>query len=129
MGATGLEHPHKPPKDSRDARGGGNKSGNNGEDGRAEAAPDASVDPELAAVVAAWAELPYAVRAGIGDETRNAVRRKPVAAVDVHAKVRKRFLRPALAFHGGEGAAHKEARAEQQHERQRQLPHEQTVGQ
>ncbi|MBX3359908.1 MAG: hypothetical protein KF912_08010 [Phycisphaeraceae bacterium] len=71
MGATGLE----PSRDSGGKAGGslsgGNKSGNNRPDSSAPAhlpptpVPAKPTDPELAAVVAAWPDLPPAIRAGV----------------------------------------------------------------
>lgn len=68
MPAEGLEHPANPAGNSRVPDSGGSKSGNNG-GGFGPATPPATptlpTDPELAAVVAAWSDLPPAVRAGI----------------------------------------------------------------
>jgi len=61
MGATGLEHSHDSSGNTRVSESGGSKSGNSGPDSGAPMA----ADPELAAVVAAWPELPPAIRAGI----------------------------------------------------------------
>lgn len=71
MGATGLEHPSNPAGKTRVSDSGGSKSGNKGSDSalpppaKAPATPPTAADLALARVVAAWADLPPAVRAGI----------------------------------------------------------------
>jgi len=58
MGVTGPEHPTKTPTITRVSETGGAESGALGADAPCE-------DPDLAAVVTAWSELPEAVRVGI----------------------------------------------------------------
>jgi hypothetical protein len=82
MGAAGFEQPRESPRNTHDSQTGGSKSGNIGaECGPATpptttpatppatpatpATPTPPVDPELAAVVEAWATLAPAIRAGI----------------------------------------------------------------
>ncbi len=69
MGVTGLELPPETSGKSCDSDSRGNKSGNipggDGSAGDPPSAPQTPDDPELAAVVEAWADLPDAVRAGI----------------------------------------------------------------
>jgi hypothetical protein len=65
MGDGGLELPGFPAGKSEVAGSGGNKSGNTGArigDSAGVATPS---DPELAAVVAAWPDLPPGIRAGV----------------------------------------------------------------
>ncbi len=66
MGRGGLEQPASPAGNTPVSDSRGNKSGNIGADSGRSAGPDTPpADPELAAVVAAWPDLPGAVRAGI----------------------------------------------------------------
>ena len=65
MGAGGLEHPSKTPGNTLVSDSGGSKSGNKEGGFGPPTAPPKPTDPELAAVVAAWPDLPPALRAGI----------------------------------------------------------------
>lgn len=65
MPPEGLEHPANPAGNTRVSDSGGSKSGNNGAGFGPLTPPAKPTDPELAAVVAAWTDLPPAVRAGI----------------------------------------------------------------
>ncbi|MBL9032754.1 MAG: hypothetical protein JNM80_13755 [Phycisphaerae bacterium] len=73
MGDTGLELPANPAGNTPVSESGGSKSGNKG-GGFGSPTPPASAtaptpatptDPELAAVVAVWSDLPPAIRAGV----------------------------------------------------------------
>ncbi len=69
MGAEGFEQPEKTSKKTGVRESGGNKSGNingeNGAGGGSPRTPETPNDPQLAAVIEAWHELPAAVRTGI----------------------------------------------------------------
>jgi hypothetical protein len=74
VGAAGFEPSQFPPRKPLVGDSGGSKTGNTGAETPptpvststpTPPAPEAPADPELAAVVAAWADLPPAVRAGI----------------------------------------------------------------
>lgn len=73
MGATGLEHPSIPTGKSQVSDSGGSKSGNKSgnKSGSNAGGPeptlptDPPADPDLAALVRAWPDLPPALRAGI----------------------------------------------------------------
>lgn len=65
MGDTGPELPRFPAGKSGVAESGGNKSGNTGARFGDSAGVAKPTDPELAAVVAVWFDLPPALRAGI----------------------------------------------------------------
>jgi hypothetical protein len=68
VGVTGLEHPANPKPNTPIPESGGSKSGNTGGGfgpPTPPATPPKPTDPELAAVVAAWPDLPPAIRAGI----------------------------------------------------------------
>lgn len=72
MGLTGLETSAFPSGITHDSQTGGSKSGNTPPtQAPASPAPDAHADPELAVVVAAWADLPPALRAGIVAMVKN----------------------------------------------------------
>jgi len=65
VGATGLELPRFPAGKSGVAESGGNKSGNTGARFDDSSGVTNPTDPDLAAVVAVWPDLPPALRAGI----------------------------------------------------------------
>jgi hypothetical protein len=62
MGEEGLEHPPFPSGKPKVDGTGGSKSGNIG---AGSGPPTHTTDPELAAVVAAWSDLPRAIRTSI----------------------------------------------------------------
>jgi hypothetical protein len=61
----GLEPGAVFPKETQVSGAGGSKSGNKPAGSGDPAAPEPPADPDLAAVVAAWPDLPAALRAGI----------------------------------------------------------------
>ena len=65
MGLDRPEHSRFSPGKTRVSDSGGSKSGNIGTESGPAIPPATTTDPDLAAVVAAWADLPPAVRAGI----------------------------------------------------------------
>lgn len=65
MGATGSELPRNLSDNTKGSDSGGNKSGNTGARFGDSAVVTTLTDPELAAVVAAWPDLPPAIRAGV----------------------------------------------------------------
>jgi len=65
MPPEGLEHLRFPSGNVGVPDSGGSKSGNNGGGFGPPTPPAKPTDPELAAVVAAWPDLPPALRAGI----------------------------------------------------------------
>lgn len=65
MGRGGLEHPENPAGNTLVSDSGGSKSGNKAADFGQPTPTAKPADPELAAVVAAWSDLPPPVRAGI----------------------------------------------------------------
>lgn len=65
MPPEGLEHPANPAGNTRVPDSGGSKSGNKGDGFGPPTPPAKPTDPELAAVVAAWADLPPPIRAGV----------------------------------------------------------------
>lgn len=65
MGATGIELPRFPAGVTPVSDSGGSKSGNTGAPSSGSPGPAAPADPDLAAVVAAWPDLPPALRAGV----------------------------------------------------------------
>jgi hypothetical protein len=65
MGSPGLELPRFPSGKSGVEWSGSNKSGNTDAQFDDSAGMTNPTDPELAALVAAWADLPPAIRAGI----------------------------------------------------------------
>jgi len=68
MPPEGLEQSRFPSGNAGVSDSGGSKSGNNGAGSgppRPPATPPKPTDPELAAVAAAWPDLPPAIRAGI----------------------------------------------------------------
>jgi len=68
MGATGFEPTPDSPRKTQKPESGGSKSGNKGAGFGAPtppATPTRPTDPELVAVVAAWPDLPPAIRAGV----------------------------------------------------------------
>ena len=69
MGGTGLEPPPFPSRNEGVGESGGSKSGNkdapSGGSIPPATPPAKPADPELAAVIAAWPDLPPALRAGI----------------------------------------------------------------
>lgn len=65
MGATGLESSRHSNGKANDSISGGSKSGSKAAETTPATAPAVHTDPDLAAVVAAWSDLPAAVRAGI----------------------------------------------------------------
>jgi len=64
MGRTGLEHPHVSTGNAGSSDSGGSKCGSNGAEFGSPILPK-PFDPDLAAVVAAWPDLPHAIRAGV----------------------------------------------------------------
>lgn len=65
MGRAGLEHTANPAGNSQVSNSGGSKSGNNGADFGPPSPQTPPTDADLSAVVAAWPDLPTALRAGI----------------------------------------------------------------
>lgn len=65
MGRAGLEHPPESPGNKGVSLSGGAKCGALPGDSDPNPTPATPTDPELAAVVAAWPDLPPAIRAGV----------------------------------------------------------------
>lgn len=65
MPPEGLEHHANPAGNTRVPDSGGSKSGNNGGGLGPPMPPTMPTDPGLAEVIAAWPDLPPAIRAGI----------------------------------------------------------------
>ncbi len=67
MNPMGSERSRDSKQNTRVSNPRGNKSGNTGSDPGADTRPTdlAAADPDLAAVIAAWATLPSAIRAGV----------------------------------------------------------------